>query len=80
MLESDPITGVMVQYYYTCRRELWFYANRINMNYDNDDIEIGRQIQRESYDDNRKNILSTSQSGLGKQATWSVDATGPSSQ
>ena len=57
MLESDPITGVMVQYYYTCRHELWFYANRINMNYNNDDIEIGRQIQRESYDDNRKNIL-----------------------
>lgn len=57
MLEADPITGVMVQYYYTCHRELWFYANRINMNYDDDNIQIGRQIQRESYDENRKNVL-----------------------
>lgn len=57
MLEADPITGVMIQYYYTCKRELWFYASRINMNYDDDNIEIGRQIQRESYDDNRKNVL-----------------------
>lgn len=57
MLETDPITGVMVQYYYTCKRELWFYANRINMNYDDDNIAIGRQIQRESYDENRRNVL-----------------------
>lgn len=47
---DNPITGVMVQYYYTCERELWFYANRINMNYDDSNIEIGRQIQDNTYD------------------------------
>jgi CRISPR-associated exonuclease Cas4 len=59
MLESDPITGVMVQYYYTCHRELWFYANRINMNYDDQNIKIGRQIQEESYgrDSHHRNVL-----------------------
>ena len=35
------VTGVMVQYYVACKRELWFFANQINMNYDNDDISIG---------------------------------------
>lgn len=59
MLKSDPITGIMVQYYYTCHRELWFYANRINMNYDDENIKIGRQIQDESYERHgqRKNLL-----------------------
>ena len=37
-MELEDITGVMVQYYVTCKRELWFYCNQINMNYDNDDI------------------------------------------
>lgn len=56
---EQPVTGVMVQYYYTCHRELWFYANRINMNYDNENIKIGRQIQENSYqqDASRKNVL-----------------------
>lgn len=56
---DQPVTGVMVQYYYTCHRELWFYGNRINMNYDDENIKIGRQIQESSYDQdtNRKNVL-----------------------
>ena len=35
------ITGVMVQYYKACWRELWFFANQINMDYESEDIEIG---------------------------------------
>lgn len=54
---KDSVTGVMVQYYYTCHRELWFFANRINMNYDDENIKIGRQIQRDSYDRNTKNVM-----------------------
>lgn len=30
------ISGVMVQYFISCKRELWFYAHRINMNYNNE--------------------------------------------
>ena len=54
---EERVTGVMVQYYYTCHRELWFFANRINMNYDDENIRIGRQIQRDSYDRNTKNVM-----------------------
>lgn len=50
------ITGVMVQYYIACKRELWFYANQINMNYNSDDISIGRQIHEKSYSREKKNI------------------------
>jgi len=51
------ITGVMVQYYKACKRELWFFANQINMNYDDDNIEIGRMLHENSYSDERKNII-----------------------
>lgn len=47
-MELEDITGVMVQYYVTCKRELWFYCNQINMNYDNDDISIGKLIHEKS--------------------------------
>ena len=50
------ITGVMVQYYIACKRELWFFANQINMNYHNDDISIGRQIHEKSFSREKKNI------------------------
>ncbi|MDR0912023.1 MAG: CRISPR-associated protein Cas4 [Methanobrevibacter sp.] len=50
------ISGVMVQYYVSCIRELWFYANRINMNYDNEDISIGKMIHEKSYSRENKEI------------------------
>lgn len=50
------VTGVMVQYYIACKRELWFFANQINMNYNNDDISIGRVIHEKSFSREKKNI------------------------
>ncbi len=50
------ITGVMVQYYKACWRELWFFANGINMDYESEDIAIGRLIHEKSYSRERKNI------------------------
>lgn len=46
----------MVQYYVTCKRELWFFANQINMNYNNDDIDIGKYIHQKSYSRENKEI------------------------
>ena len=50
------VTGVMVQYYIACKRELWFFANQINMNYDNEDISIGRHIHEKSFSREKKNV------------------------
>jgi len=51
------ITGIMVQYYKACKRELWFFANQINMNYDDENISIGKLIHENSYSNERKNII-----------------------
>jgi len=52
----NNITGIMVQYYIACKRELWFFTNQINMNYDNEDISIGKLIHEKSYSRERKSI------------------------
>jgi CRISPR-associated exonuclease Cas4 len=50
------ITGVMVQYFKACKRELWFFAHQINMNYEDENIAIGRLIHEKSFSRERKNI------------------------
>lgn len=55
-MEKNEITGVMVQYYMLCKRELWFYIKQINMNYNNDDISIGRLLHETSYKRENKEI------------------------
>ena len=46
----------MVQYFKSCERELWFFANRINMNYNNEDISIGKLIHEKSYKRENKEV------------------------
>lgn len=46
----------MVQYYKSCPRELWYFAHQVNMNYDNEDILLGRLIHRKSYGRERRNV------------------------
>jgi len=53
---NSPVTGVMVQYYKSCLRELWFFAHKINMNWEDENILIGRQIQNRSFSRERKGI------------------------
>lgn len=55
-IKESEITGVMIQYYKVCKRELWFYINQVNMNYDNDNIDIGKLIHENSYKREKKEI------------------------
>ncbi|MBP1912845.1 Dna2/Cas4 domain-containing protein [Thermococcus stetteri] len=34
MEERTGITGVMVQYYFACKRELWFFSRGLNFDFD----------------------------------------------
>ena len=51
------ITGVMVQYYFTCRRELWFFSRGLRFDFENEDMLIGRLIHSESYERDWKEVL-----------------------
>ncbi len=47
--ESEKINGTLVNYYYTCDREVWLIYHGIESDQEDDNITIGRQIENESY-------------------------------
>lgn len=47
----------MVQYYYISKKELWYYANNIDISYADENVKIGRQIADESYDRKTKHVI-----------------------
>ena len=46
----------MVQYYTACKTELWYFANHIEYNDDDDNIRIGRLIHEKSFSKEKKNV------------------------
>jgi len=50
---ADPfrVTGVMMQYYHVCERELWFEANDVDIDHDNPAIARGTLIDESAYSD-----------------------------
>ncbi|MGH9953636.1 MAG: CRISPR-associated protein Cas4 [Nitrososphaeraceae archaeon] len=50
------ITGVMMQYYTACKTELWYFANHISYNDEDENIKIGRVIHEQSFNRQKKNI------------------------
>lgn len=51
------ITGVMVYYYFVCKRKLWFFSNDVGMESNSELVGMGKLIDETSYGRERKNIL-----------------------
>ncbi|ASJ15758.1 CRISPR-associated protein Cas4 [Thermococcus chitonophagus] len=51
------VTGLMIQYYFTCKRELWFFSRGVNFDFENDDMIIGKIIHEEAREGDWKEIL-----------------------
>lgn len=51
------VTGLMVKYYHTCHRELWFYANKIDVDRENTGIRHGSSVDETSYSDQRRSVF-----------------------
>lgn len=51
------ITGVMVYYYFVCKRKLWFFSNNLDMEHTSELVGIGKLIDETSYDRERKHKL-----------------------
>lgn len=50
------ITGVMVYYYEVCKRKLWYFYNEIQMEQGNENVEIGKGLDEETYKRDKKHI------------------------
>jgi len=51
---SYPVTGVQVAYYHTCHTKLWLFSRHIRMEWESDDVAIGKQLDRQRYSRRRK--------------------------
>lgn len=51
------ISGTMFYYYFVCKRKLWFFANEIQMESENEDVIIGKLIDEDSYSRELKHVL-----------------------
>lgn len=51
------ISGMMFYYYFICKRKLWFFANEIQMESENEDVIIGKLIDENSYSRELKHVL-----------------------
>jgi len=50
------VTGVMMQYYFVCKRELWFLSRDIEIDRDNSNIVRGTRVDEGSYERKKKNF------------------------
>ncbi|NLM47908.1 MAG: CRISPR-associated protein Cas4 [Epulopiscium sp.] len=46
----------MINYYFVCKRKLWFFLNDIEMEWENEDVQIGKLIDEQSYSREKKHI------------------------
>ncbi len=51
------ITGLMVQYYHVCKRELWFMSRGIDINRETTNIQRGTHVDETSYQDARSSFM-----------------------
>lgn len=54
--EEFRVTGVMMQYYEACKRELWFYSRHIEIDRDNPGIVRGTHVDETAYEGKRRNF------------------------
>ena len=50
------VTGVMIYYYFVCKRKLWYFCHDINMESDNENVLLGKILDEGSYSREDKHI------------------------
>lgn len=53
---DDKMTGIMIYYYFVCKRKLWFFVHEITMEEENEEVQIGKAIDELTYVSERKHI------------------------
>lgn len=53
---EERITGVMIYYYFVCKRKLWYFLNEINMETEDENVLLGKLLDEYSYKRSEKHI------------------------
>ncbi|WP_411967359.1 CRISPR-associated protein Cas4 [Haloferax sp. YSSS75] len=54
---KNPITGLMVQYYHVCKRELWFMSEGVDIDRETPNIQRGTHVDQTSYSGSRRSFM-----------------------
>lgn len=67
------ITGVMIYYYFICRKRLWYFISGINMEDTSQDVKIGKLIDENTYSrEKRKQILVDEKINIDFLEDWKI--------
>ena len=53
---EERVTGVMIYYYFVCKRKLWYFCHEINMEAENENVMLGKILDETSYKRDDKHI------------------------
>lgn len=53
---EERITGVMIYYYFVCKRKLWYFIHDISMESENENVMLGKLLDENSYKRDDKHI------------------------
>ena len=56
-MTSDEVTGIMVYYYYVCKRKLWYFIHEIRMENENENVRLGKLLDESTYLRDNKHIM-----------------------
>ena len=66
------VTGVMMYYYFVCKRKLWFFTNDITMERGCELVGMGKLIDEASYTRKKKNLLIDGTINIDFLKDWEV--------
>lgn len=66
------ITGVMVYYYFVCKRKLWYFSKDVNMEHNSELVGMGKLIDENSYNREKKSILIDETINIDFLKDWKV--------
>ena len=53
---DERIAGVMIYYYFVCKRKLWYFCHDIRMETENEDVMLGKILDESSYKKKDKHV------------------------
>lgn len=53
---QKEVTGIMVYYYFVCKKKLWYFCNDLAMEHNSENVYIGKLIDENSYKRDKKHI------------------------
>lgn len=53
---EERISGIMVYYYYVCKRKLWYFSHDLQMEQNDENVSLGKALDEASYARDDKHI------------------------